>query len=127
MGTSLQRCREDLDAEDYPWLHDSGALIFVSPSHYRPVVRKLDELDVKLTPSSIVYAESFEYLLAEALDKCNGFCKSDPLVFQLWGHQSDAASCGSERGQADSDGKVEALVLDTPPPFALEIIHTFIC
>jgi hypothetical protein len=64
-GKELRRCREDLDRAGHAWKLPTGALVFVKPEQYRAAIESVAADDLK--PDNVLFAESFEYRIEEAL------------------------------------------------------------
>mmetsp|Transcript_131093 Transcript_131093/g.261587 ORF Transcript_131093/g.261587 Transcript_131093/m.261587 type:complete len:762 (+) Transcript_131093:93-2378(+) len=99
-GPSLRTPRDELEREEYPWELPCGALVFISPWQYRQVMIKLEGME--LFPDHIIFAGSLEYLVEEALSRCNCRCKSIHQLGQVTSNASDVALVGSEVDAEDS-------------------------
>ena len=71
-SNSLRQCRRALEDAGLPTQTAEGALLFIKPDQYPEVLRRVRLSTLTLTPSDIIFAFSFEYLLAEAFDSFNG-------------------------------------------------------
>ena len=71
-SNSLRQCRRALEEADLPTQTAEGALVFIKPDQYPEVLRAVRLSTMTLSPSDIIFAFSFEYLLAEAFDSFNG-------------------------------------------------------
>lgn len=71
-SNSLRQCRRALEEQNLPTQTAEGALLFIKPDQYPEVCRAVRLSTLTLSPSDIIFAFSFEYLLAEAFDSFNG-------------------------------------------------------
>jgi len=67
-SNSLRQCRRALEDAGLPTQTAEGALMFIKPDQYPEVLRAVRLSTLTLSPSDIIFALSFEHLLAEALD-----------------------------------------------------------
>merc|ERR1712118_459846 len=91
----MRPCRDALESDGFTWKDRSGALIFVHPPQHRAVMWKLVDMKIELKPSHIMFAQSLERLVDEALHACNGVCKKGRKSFSVDASFSDGASAGS--------------------------------
>lgn len=127
-GASLRSCRHALEAAGHPWRHISGALLFVHPWQYEATLSAL--MCYELRPYHVVFAESFGYLLEEALARYKGswmtttaVVNEHVVVASRVGTASDAQSVdkGVDLGEVcdhgdEDEGRCE-----------LRIQRTFVC
>lgn len=71
-SNSLRQCRRALEEQNLPTQTAEGALLFIKPDQYPEVCRAVRLSTLTLSPSDIIFAFSFEYLLTEAFDSFNG-------------------------------------------------------
>jgi len=119
---SLRSCRDDLEKAGLEWKLKSGAYIFVLPSQYDCVLRKLPEH--KLTHSDVVVTESFEYLLEECLSTIGKgtWAKARTLVPQ---DASSSSGCHVTSGTHNAIAEVRHVARDWLE--VSEIQRTFLC
>lgn len=94
-GSSLNQCRQALEAQGFLWKHFSGAFVFVHPSQYHMAMNALKHIDLKA--DHIVFTESLEYLVEEALARCKGAWMK--LRNGLPSSSSEIATLGREQAE----------------------------
>ena len=87
-GPSLRSCREALEEAGLSWLLLSGAMVFVHPRQYPDALASLGADD--LMPRDVVFAESLDHLVREALARCKGTWRYSISPVRDFGHQSVA-------------------------------------
>ena len=66
-GTTLHSCHVALEDVGYKWRLDSGAKIFVNPSHYAMVLDAVEKIGIGLRPYHVIVSESLKYLTEASL------------------------------------------------------------
>jgi len=125
-GASLQICREELNAAGKDWKLDNGVFVFVHPAQYDNAMVALREK--RLFPDQVVFAESLEYLVAEALDRCRTWMRSQEGLSLP---ANDTARHGIPAASSSTAGSssCHAQAGDYDVPWAPHVVieRTFLC
>merc|ERR1712232_966200 len=99
--------------------------MFVDPSLYLSVCRELKDLGLNLTASHVIFDESIEYLVEEALVRSKEHLKTKRTSLSIRTSFSDVATCGTDIDDVSNEcmqpGEFPHL------PYELKVVHTFIC
>jgi len=122
-GPSLQRCRDALAANGNLWKDLSGALIFTHPLQYRMALVGLKH--TQLQADHIVFAESLEYLVEEAMSRCKSAWMK--IRVAISGSSSEIATFGGgEEIESVSGGSTSSEQLDWSEYAEIVVQRTFI-
>jgi hypothetical protein len=98
-GVPLRNCREALTKAGYNWKLISGAMVFVEPWQYRPVMLALNGYELKT--SHVIVASSMEYLVAESMqDIGQGACAKSRVQLPLI---QTSSSCDLTHSSSDAE------------------------
>jgi hypothetical protein len=119
-GKALRRCREDLEREGLAWKLPNGALVFVKPEQYGASIEAIRAEDLK--PDHILFTESFEYLIEEALaDFKDSWARQRTDTHARARPELDAAS------EAATGGTLDQLYGVVDARDELVTVRTFVC
>jgi len=121
-GPALQRCRDALEANGHLWKDLSGALIFTHPSQYCMALVGLEH--TQLQADHIVFAESLEYLVEEAMSRCKSAWMK--IRIAISGSSSEIATFGGEEIESVSGGSTASEQLDWSEYAEIIVQRTFV-
>jgi hypothetical protein len=125
-GCSLRYHREALETQGYSWQLQGGGFVFVDPLLYRQVLQELEGMELRTTASLVVFSESAEVHVQEALQVGGGFLmasRKDDEGYEA-GQDCVAAVTSNNGGSPNlevmhHDGILSHITLD--------VVRTFIC
>jgi len=97
----LLPCTRRLETAGFNWQHDTGCLIFVHTYQYESVVRALQ--DCTLRPSHVIFTESLEYLVEDALAQIHERCKTCEEVTVEATSEPGSPTSGTARSSVEED------------------------